>query len=177
MSNHEAADFRLMVHAKHAINSNNSVIIRSHSADADIFIMALTSLYSTNLILDSGTGVGRKIIQMSDAEVEEDNRNALISFHSVTGCDYNSSFFGKGETTSWKTLNSKSRFKEVMTRLGENDSVDDDLCRTLGKFVCTIYGGGRAKDINALRFNKLTVKQSRENKYVALPPCRLAKPL
>ena len=72
-------------------------------------------------------------------------------------------------------MNSKSRFKEVMTRLGENDSVDDDLCRTLGKFVCTMYGGGRAKDINALRFNKLTVKQSRENKYVALPPCRLAK--
>ena len=168
MSNHEAADFRLMVHAKHAINSNNSVIIRSHSADADIFIMALTSFYSTKLILDSGTGVGRKIIQMSDAEVEEDNRNALISFHSVTGCDYNSSFFGKGETTSWKTLNSKSRFKEVMTRLGENDSVDDDLCRTLGEFLCTMYGGGRAKDINAFQFNKLTVKQNRENMHVGL---------
>ena len=88
MSNHEEADFRLMVHAKHAIDSNSPVIIKSHSADADIFIMAFTSLYSTNLILYSGTGVGRKIIQMPDAEIEEDNRNALISFHFVTGCDY-----------------------------------------------------------------------------------------
>ena len=168
MSNHEEADFRLMVHAKHAIDSNSPVIIKSHSADADIFIMAFTSLYSTNLILYSGTGVGRKIIQMPDAEIEEDNRNALISFHFVTGCDYTSSFFRKGETTSWKTINSKSRFKEVKIRLGENDSVDDDLCRTLGEFVCTMYGGRRAKDINALRFNNLTVKQNRENKYVGL---------
>ena len=62
-----------------------------------------------------------------------------------------------------------------MTRLGENDSVDDDLCKTLRKFVCTIFRGRRTKDVNALRFNKLIVKQSRENKYVdlsALPPCQ-----
>ena len=45
--------------------------------------MALTSFYSTNLILDSGTGAGRKIVQMSDVEIEEGNRNALISFHSI----------------------------------------------------------------------------------------------
>ena len=43
MSTHEETDFRLMVLAKHAIDSNSSVIIRSHSGDTDIFIMALTS--------------------------------------------------------------------------------------------------------------------------------------
>ena len=37
-------------------------------------------------------------------------------------------------------MNSKSRFRELMTRLGENDSVDDDLCGALCKFVCTMYG-------------------------------------
>ena len=65
-------------------------------------------------------------------------------------------------------MNSKSWFKEVMTRLGENDSVGDDLCRTLGEFLCTMYGGERAKDITAFQFNKLTVKQNRENMYVGL---------
>ena len=59
---HEKADFRLMVHAKYAIDSNSPVIIRSHSGDTDIFIMTLTSFYSTNSILDSGTGAGRKIL-------------------------------------------------------------------------------------------------------------------
>ena len=62
-----------------------------------------------------------------------------------------------------------------MIRLGENNSVDDNLCKKLGKFVCTMYGVGYAKDINAIRFNKLTVKQNRENKYVGLsplPPCQ-----
>ena len=75
----------------------------------------------------------------------------------------------------WKTMNSKSRLKEIMTRLGENDSVDDDLCRTLDEFVCTMYGGGRAEDVSTLRFNKFTEKQKRENKYVdlsTLPPCQ-----
>ena len=87
MSKHKEADFRLMVHAKHAIDSNSPVIIRSHSADTDIFVMTLTSFYSTNLILDSGTGAGRKIIQMSVVEIEEDKRNALISFHTFTRCE------------------------------------------------------------------------------------------
>ena len=61
-------------------------------------------------------------------------------------------------------MNSKSSFKEVMTRLCENN-----------EFVCTMYGGGYAKDINVIRFNKLIVKQNRENKYVGLsafPPCQ-----
>ena len=70
MSTHEEADFRLMVLAKNAIDSNSPVIIRSHSGNTNIFIMALTSLYSANLILDSGNGAGRKILQMSDAEME-----------------------------------------------------------------------------------------------------------
>ena len=116
MSKHEDADFRLGVHGKHAIDSNSPVIIRSHSGDTEISIMALTLFYSANLILDSGTGAGRKIVRMSDVEIKEDNRNALIGFHAFTRCDCTSSFFRKGKTTSWKTMNSKSRFKEVMTR-------------------------------------------------------------
>ena len=62
-----------------------------------------------------------------------------------------------------------------MTRFGENNAVDDNLCRTLGEFVCTMYGGEYAKDINAIQFNKLTGKDNRENKYVGLsawPPCQ-----
>ena len=112
---------------------------------------------------------------MSDAEIEEDNRNALIGFHAFTGCDYTSSFFHSSKTKSWKTMNSKSRFKEVMTRLGENGFVHDDLCRTLGGFACTMYGGGHMKDVNTLRFYKFTEKQNRENKYVDLSellPCQ-----
>ena len=52
MSAHEEADFRLMVHAKHCIDSNSPVIIGSRSGDTDIFIMALASFYSANLVLD-----------------------------------------------------------------------------------------------------------------------------
>ena len=73
-------------------------------------------------------------------------------------------------------MNSKPSFKEAMTRLGENDSADDHLCRTLGEFVCTVYGGGRTKDVNTLWFNKFTEKQNRENKYVdlsALQSCQV----
>ena len=98
------ADFRLMVHVKHAINSTSPVIIRSHSGDTNIFIMAFTLFYSDNLILDSGSGEGRKIVRMSDVETQEGNRNALISFHAFTGCDYTSSFFRKGKTTAYRVF-------------------------------------------------------------------------
>ena len=108
------------------------------------------------MIYDSGTGAGRKIVQMSNVEIEEDNRNSLIGFHVFTRCDYIFSFLHIGKTASLKTMNHKSRFKEVMTRLGENDSVDDDLCRTLGKFVSTMCGGRHAKDVNTLPFSKFT---------------------
>ena len=99
MSTHEEADFRLTLHGKTAIDSNSPVIIRLHSGDTDIFILALTSFYSANLILDSGTGAGRKIVRMSDVEIEEDNRNALIGFHAFTRCEFTSHFviFPQGE--------------------------------------------------------------------------------
>ena len=177
MSKHEEADFRLMVHAKHAIDSNIPVIIRWLSADTNTFVMALTSFYSTNLILDSGTGAGRKIIRVSDVEIEEGNRNALISFHPFTRCEQTSSFFHKRKTTSWKTMNSKSRFKEVMTRLGENNSVDDDLYRTLGKCVCTMYGDGRTKAFNGLRSTSSLWSRTEKISMWACQPSRLAKPL
>ena len=87
---------------------------------------------------------------MPDLEIKEDNRNSFISFHSFTRCDYISSFFRKGKTKSWKTMNSKSRFEKVMASLGENGLVDDEISRALGKFVCTMCGRRRAKYVNAL---------------------------
>ena len=63
MSTHEEADFRLMVYAQHAINSNSP---SGHILETDILIMALTSLYSANSIRNSGTVAGRKIVRMTD---------------------------------------------------------------------------------------------------------------
>ena len=158
VSTHEEADYRLMVHEKHAIDSKNLVIIRSHSGDTDIFIMTLILFYSANLILDRGTVAGRKIVRMSDVKIEENNRNALIGFQAFIRCVYTSSFFHKGKTTCWKTMNSKCRFQEVMTRFGENGESWWWLCETLDKFFCVMYGGECAKDVNTLRFNKFNEK-------------------
>ena len=57
-------------------------------------------------------------------------------------------------------MNSKSRFKKAMARLGEHDLVDDEISRTLGKFVCPMYDARCAKYVNALGFNRLAVKQN-----------------
>ena len=42
--------------------------------------MALTSFDSVNLILNSGTGAGRKIVRKLDAEIEEDNDKCIDPF-------------------------------------------------------------------------------------------------
>ena len=73
------------------------------------------------------------------------------------------SFFRKGKKTCWKTLNSKSCFKEAKKNLGENGSVDKNLSNTLGDFLSAIYHDrGHVKDVDILRFNNFTEKQKRE---------------
>ena len=53
------------------IHSSSGQILQTRT---HIFVIAMASFYSTNLILDSGTGAGRKIVQISDVEIEEDSR-------------------------------------------------------------------------------------------------------
>lgn len=64
-------------------------------------------------------------------DIKKDSRSALIGFHVFTVCNYISSLFHEGTHTWWKTIISKSRFKEVITRLWAICSIAQQIIRIL----------------------------------------------
>ena len=86
-SDHEEADTRILLHAKHALHDHDNVVIRS--PDTDVFVLAVDHKCSINasLYFVTGTGNNCRIIDINKIQEElgSDLSLALIGFHSFTG--------------------------------------------------------------------------------------------
>lgn len=93
-SNQDEADTKVILHAKHAIETNDEgmAIIRSHSGDIDIAVIALSHFIqdAARVILDSNTGKHRKTFRLRDIDMTKEQKSSLIGFHAFTGNYYNS---------------------------------------------------------------------------------------
>ena len=72
----------------------------------------------TSCFLDTGSGNNRKGLWLSDVDMSQDLKQALIWFHSFTGNDYTSSFFRKGKVACWKVVETNHRFLHAFKELG-----------------------------------------------------------
>ena len=95
-STHKEADFRLVLHAQHSLKSESATLTRPHSGDTDIFVMVLFAFPKEPLVIDTCTLTSRKVISMTDVNVNDEELKVLIGFHAMTGSDYVSSFLEKG---------------------------------------------------------------------------------
>ena len=84
---HEEADTRLLLHAKHATPNYDSIVIRSPDTDVFIILMGLKSSLDAAVYMDTGTGNNRRIISIDKVseDIGADMCSAIISFHSFTG--------------------------------------------------------------------------------------------
>ena len=87
-SNHEEADTRLLLHAKHAMNTCDSVIIKS--PDTDVFILCIAmqkTLGSNNLFMMTGTGKRYRTIHINTVvnALGEEFSRCLPGFHAFSG--------------------------------------------------------------------------------------------
>ena len=104
-SNHEEADTRLLLHAKHAANTYDSVIIRS--PDTDVFILCVAmqpTLAPKKLFFTTGTGTRYRTINVNDVVnvLGEQLSHCLPGFHAYSG---------KGHNVQYKiTVSSSIRF-------------------------------------------------------------------
>ena len=83
---HEEADTRLLLHAKHAAAHRfQDVVIRS--PDTDVFIIAIASPVTCNMFFDTGVGNNRRILSISQCRKSLGDRwsKALLGFHIFTG--------------------------------------------------------------------------------------------
>ena len=84
---HEEADTRLLLHAKHAAAVHDHVIIRSPDTDVFIIMLGHKPAIPAAMYFDTGVGNQRRILDLSRIHetLGADLCDALIGFHAFTG--------------------------------------------------------------------------------------------
>ena len=121
--------------------SNDNVCIRSPSGETDIFVIALGTIVQRSRVkFDYVNGSNRKEIWLDQVNLRADRHQALIGFHSFTGKDYVSTFFRKDKGECCKMMIKNDLFIEVITQLGNDRELSQQIKLVLERYVCRLYG-------------------------------------
>ena len=83
----------------------------------------------------------------------------MIGFHSFTGNEYLSAFFRKCEGVCWKMIIKNDLFVEIITQLGDDWELSQQIKLVLERYVCRLNG---LKDtVSAVRFDMFECKQKK----------------
>ena len=117
LCNHEEAYTRLIVYSQDASllsNFSNSIIFMVHTVDTDVVVSLIGKFdYLINLCEQVNIwvafGTGKTFAYYHINAICEDlgyeRSIALLVFHSFTGCDTTSTFYGKGKKSAWEAWN------------------------------------------------------------------------
>ena len=106
------------------------------------------------------------------AEIGPAKASALPAFHSLTGCDSTSSFFGKGKRTAWdvwKSLPELTLPLQLLSRPNPSEQILTTHTKVLQKFVSHLYGVCHSdiSSVNAAR-HYLFLKKGKD--FLQMPP-------
>jgi len=134
------------------------------------------------ILFDTGTGNKQRLINITElAEGYTQNHcTALMCLHAYTRCDTTSAFKGVGKVRPLKTLQKTPKFAAVLSRLGEEWNINEDLINDLEDFTCAIYSRARVHKVDELRHIRIKELYAREDQLHpsknvdlgSLPPCR-----
>ena len=107
----------------------------------DVPLCMIFNKYINTVILDYGAGNNRRYINISQlSEILEEMHTglteALLGYHSITGCDYVSCLFKKGKTTPFKRLIEATEHIQEVRTLTKNEVDVKDVT----SFICSLYG-------------------------------------
>lgn len=152
---HEEADTRLLLHAKHASDNDFSVVaIKSPDTDVFLLMVAMKQNFSADLHFITGNQNQSRIISVNEVcdKVGSETCNLIVGFHAFTGCDSVSSFYGKGKKKAWKVLSENPKGKDAFRILGNEVYPTEDLYEILVEFVCALYGHKDMTCVNEVRY-------------------------
>ncbi|XP_028407266.1 uncharacterized protein LOC114529889 [Dendronephthya gigantea] len=159
----------MFLHAKHAAEFSDNVVIRS--PDTDVFIIALTleSTIDSRLLFQTGTGNNLRNIDVNKVAEHYGEKccKALIGFHLFTGSDSTSAFFGKGKARTWQAARADEEYLDGFSSLGEELDVSEEVCAILEKYVCNLYGQPDVSSVNEARYKMFKLGKCSEE---SLPP-------
>ena len=182
----EEADTKIIFHCQYISKQNPLIPIIVRSPDTDVFILllAFARKFENTLLFDTGTGNNRRLLNISKLShiLSENICQALLGFHSFTGCDTTSSFAGKGKVRPLSLLNKHEVMVNVFIKLGQSGVLCESVYSGLEKFVCMMYGYTTSDGVNKVRCDivrkRFTPGDDRPLSYCKgidlsqLPPCR-----
>jgi hypothetical protein len=143
-SNHEEADTKLLLHAKHAADTGSrTVVIKSNDTDVMVICIASSSKLSCRLLLSTGSANNPHFVEINNvaSNLGTDMCDAMIGFHAFTGCDQVSGFVGsaKNKARTFSKLKKCPESVKAMTELGNHEQTQGVLAEKCEKYICQIY--------------------------------------
>ena len=131
----------------------------------ELFHDMITSCPSAAIWIGLGMGKYVQYISVNStcAFLGPETFRALPMFHSFTGCDTTSCFFGKGKKSAWEAWKSFPDVTEAFTFLGSHPyyqlDVDDSIFKLLERFTVLLYDkASNVLDVNEARKEIFTKK-------------------
>ena len=116
-----------------------TVVLRSHSGDTDIMVLAVALIKSDceRIYIDYGNEKNREAICLADILMNENEKDALFGFHPFSGNDYISGFFRKGKSSGWKCMVKTEKF-QLFADLSKSWELEESHLLLLEEFLCNL---------------------------------------
>ena len=141
-SDHEEADTRLLLHAKHASHNHNRIVIQSSDTDVAVLCAAhFNNMGCDELWFRTGNKYKLRYIPMHRVALNLGARicDALLPFHALTGCDSNSSLSGVGKKKAFGILCGSEVHQSSLSLMGKETTLSEETISGCEAFVCSLY--------------------------------------
>lgn len=136
---HEEADTRIVLHAIHCNRNKNmeTIVVSARDTDVLLILLAQYALIQCSVWMMAGTSKKQKYIPIHEVynSLPVTCIRALLPFHSITGCDTTSFFYGHSKKATFKIF---IKNHELIQDIGEHELTATKLLKA-EKFICKIY--------------------------------------
>lgn len=177
---HEEADTRLLIHLQDALqNGCTNCLVRTVDTDVVVILIGkfhhlITICQDVNVWVAFGTGNNftYHYINAIYEDLGEEKSLALPVFHSFTGCDTTSSFFGRGKKTAWEAWNCLDDVTHAFISIASNPyaEIDADAVhfQLLERFTVILYD--KTSDLQSVDEARKELFCLKEKTMERLPP-------
>ena len=171
-SDHEEADTRMLLHAQHASETSQRVVILS--PDTDVLILSVTHYDEIGCEqLWFRTGVKDRLRYIPAHKIATHLGpaicKALPAFHSLTGCDSTSALFRVGKTKAWNGITKNQAHLNHLAEIGQSPDIDEQIATNAEVFICSLYDAAKKSPKTSDEARYLMFCQKTKNNLL-LPP-------
>lgn len=180
---HEEADTRIVVHARHALEGGAETIL-VRTVDTDVVVILVGKLHDLLSFNEHAKvwvafGMGRHFsfinINRICSTLGEAKARALPVFHSFTGCDCTSQFFGIGKVTAWKAWEVNNQVTPVLEHISRHPfeplTITSDSFKSLERMTVIMYD--KSSPLESVNEARMSLFSKRNRDLENIPPTQV----